>query len=64
MPAAQVAEGAKLPGMVEAVNKAYPGRASVTAHLDLLMTLLHWGAQGWRKVAAPPHCMRPPSAEC
>lgn len=31
---------------VEAVNKIYPGRASLSPSLDLLMTLLHWGAHG------------------
>ncbi|KAF5830836.1 selenocysteine synthase [Dunaliella salina] len=47
---ALVAEGSKLRGLVAAVNKTYPGRASVSVHLDLLMTLLHWGSQGWQKV--------------
>ena len=47
-----VAAGKRLPGLVEAVNKLYPGRAAVNAHLDLLMTLLHWGAQGWKQVGA------------
>lgn len=46
----QVAEGSKTAGVVDAVNKAYPGRASASAHIDLLLTLLHWGAAGWRKV--------------
>ena len=45
-----VAAGKRLPDLVEAVNKLYPGRAAVNAHLDLLMTLLHWGAQGWKQV--------------
>ena len=31
---------------VRAVNAAYPGRASMAPLLDLLMTLLHWGAAG------------------
>eukprot|EP00803_Ostreobium_quekettii_P004682 evm.model.scf_690.1 EVM.evm.TU.scf_690.1 scf_690:1172-7451(+) len=39
-------------GLVQSVNKSYPGRASVSAHLDVLITLLHWGASGWRKVLA------------
>ncbi len=43
-----VAAGKRLPGLVDAVNKLYPGRAAVNAHLDLAMTLLHWGAGGWR----------------
>ena len=37
------------PELVEMVNKTYPGRASISAHLDLLMTLLHWGKAGWTK---------------
>ena len=47
---AVVAAGSRHSGLVDAVNKLYPGRASVAAHLDLLMTLLHWGANGWREV--------------
>lgn len=30
--------------------QAYPGRASMAPLLDVLMTLLHWGAAGWRRV--------------
>ena len=30
-----------------AVAKAYPGRASAAPLVDLLITLLHWGADGW-----------------
>ena len=33
---------------VTAVNKAYPGRACMAPLLDVLMTLLHLGATGWR----------------
>jgi O-phospho-L-seryl-tRNASec:L-selenocysteinyl-tRNA synthase len=36
--------------LVQAVAKGYPGRASMTAHLDLLVTLLHWGAAGWTRM--------------
>lgn len=36
------------PALVAAVNANYPGRASMSAHLDLLVTLLYWGAEGWR----------------
>lgn len=36
--------------LIENINKAYPGRASVSTHLDILITLLHWGIQGWKKV--------------
>lgn len=41
---------------VEAVNKVYPGRASVSPSLDLLITLLHWGAHG---VPLMPHMIVP-----
>ena len=34
---------------VSAINKAYPGRACMAPLLDLLMTLLHLGADGWRR---------------
>ena len=37
---------------VEAVNGLYPGRASMSPALDLLITLLHWGADGWRAALA------------
>jgi O-phospho-L-seryl-tRNASec:L-selenocysteinyl-tRNA synthase len=33
---------------VERANAMYPGRASMSPLLDLLITLLHWGAEGWR----------------
>jgi hypothetical protein len=46
----QVAEGVKRVGLVAAVSKAYPGRASASSHLDLLMTLLYLGAEGWAQV--------------
>ena len=35
---------------VDAVRTLYPGRASMSPLLDLLITLLHWGAAGWRRV--------------
>lgn len=35
--------------LVDAVAKAYPGRAAMTPLLDLLTTLLYWGAAGWRE---------------
>lgn len=35
---------------VDRVNSLYPGRASMSPLLDLLITLLHWGAAGWRSV--------------
>ncbi len=31
---------------VHAVTSAYPGRASISPGLDLLITLLHWGEAG------------------
>ena len=36
--------------LIEAVNKTYPGRASLSPLLDMLMTLLHWGQKGWECV--------------
>ena len=30
------------------MNQSYPGRACMAPLLDLLMTLLHLGAAGWR----------------
>lgn len=40
------------PLLVDTVSKAYPGRASASAHIDLAMTLLHWGRSGWQRVLA------------
>lgn len=37
-----------LASQVAAANSLYPGRASMSPLLDLLITLLHWGADGWR----------------
>ena len=31
------------------VLQAYPGRASMSPLLDVLITLLQWGADGWEK---------------
>ena len=36
--------------LIDAVNKIYPGRASLSPLLDMLMTLLHWGQKGWECV--------------
>ena len=36
------------PQVLRAMSQRYPGRAAVTAHLDLTMTLLWLGRQGWR----------------
>ncbi|PRW56294.1 O-phosphoseryl-tRNA(Sec) selenium transferase [Chlorella sorokiniana] len=38
--------------LVDRVARLYPGRAAVAPLLDLLITLLHWGASGWRAVLA------------
>lgn len=35
--------------LVDAVARSYPGRAGMTPLLDLLCTLLYWGAPGWRQ---------------
>ena len=40
-----IAAPSSRPALVEAVSKAYPGRAGMAPLLDLLITLLHWGAQ-------------------
>lgn len=34
-------------GRASARGQAYPGRASMSPLLDVLVTLLHWGASGW-----------------
>lgn len=36
--------------LIEIVNKLYPGRAAMAPLLDVLITLLHWGAAGWRQM--------------
>ncbi|KAI3436767.1 hypothetical protein D9Q98_006179 [Chlorella vulgaris] len=36
--------------LVERVASMYPGRACMAPLLDLLITLLHWGAAGWQAV--------------
>ncbi|PNH12953.1 O-phosphoseryl-tRNA(Sec) selenium transferase [Tetrabaena socialis] len=46
---AVAAAPASRPDLVAAVNSTYPGRASISPVLDLMMTLLHWGAEGWRQ---------------
>ena len=45
-----VAAGPGRAAFVDAVNAAYPGRASAAPMLDLLITLLFWGKEGWEKV--------------
>lgn len=36
--------------VVATVNTLFPGRAAMAPLLDVLITLLHWGADGWRGV--------------
>ena len=50
-----VAAPSKRPELVAALNKSYPGRASVSAHLDLFVTLLHLGVNGWTQARTPLH---------
>jgi len=45
---AVIASGRRDGSLVEAVNRSYPGRASMSPLLDLLMTMLHLGEDGWR----------------
>lgn len=45
---ALLAAPASRPWLLHATATRYPGRASLIAHRDLLVTLLHWGASGWR----------------
>lgn len=40
----------KNPGVVQYLTESYPGRASVSTHLDLLITLLHLGSNQWKQV--------------
>lgn len=47
---AVIAAGPKSSCLIEAVNETYPGRASLSPLLDLLITLLHWGQDGWQRV--------------
>lgn len=49
---AVIAVGPQHQSLVDAVNKTYPGRASLSPLLDLLITLLHWGQVGWKRVLA------------
>lgn len=49
---AVVAEGSRTPSLVQAVNEAYPGRAAIGPALDVLITLLEWGASGWTNLLA------------
>jgi O-phospho-L-seryl-tRNASec:L-selenocysteinyl-tRNA synthase len=38
------------PELVDALNRLYPGRAAMAPLLDVLITLLHFGAAGWERV--------------
>lgn len=49
---AVIAVGLQHSSLVDAVNKTYPGRASLSPLLDQLITLLHWGQAGWKQVLA------------
>ena len=42
---------------VHAVNASYPGRASMSPGLDLLITLLHWGEAGVAHVQSWVSCV-------
>ena len=44
-----VAAPARWPGVLQEMARRYPGRAAVAAHLDLAITLLHLGRQGWQR---------------
>lgn len=45
-----VAATREWPEVLRRMAGGYPGRASVAAHLDLAMTLLHLGRTGWREL--------------
>ena len=44
-----VAAPAERPHLLRAMAARYPGRAAATAHLDVAITLLHWGRAGWAR---------------
>lgn len=48
--AVAAAPGGQEGGLLREMASRYPGRAGVSAHLDLLMTLLHMGQEGWLEV--------------
>lgn len=50
-----IAAGPGKADFIDAVNAAYPGRASAAPMLDLLMTLLFWGKEGWQAVLNVSH---------
>ena len=45
-----IAAGPNHAHLIDKINAAYPGRASASPMIDLLVTLLHWGATGWKQV--------------
>ena len=45
-----ICAGARNDALVNKVNQLYPGRASMAPSLDLLITLLLWGASGWAQM--------------
>lgn len=47
-----VAAPREWPEVLRRMASVYPGRASLAAHLDLGMTLLHLGRAGWREALA------------
>ena len=47
---AVVTSGRENTRVVEEVRKAYPGRASIAPVLDLFITLLGMGEEGWRQL--------------
>jgi O-phospho-L-seryl-tRNASec:L-selenocysteinyl-tRNA synthase len=49
---AVVAAGQRDPSLVHHLNHSYPGRASIAPLLDLLLTLLHLGEDGWAAALA------------
>jgi O-phospho-L-seryl-tRNASec:L-selenocysteinyl-tRNA synthase len=49
---AVVCSGKEHTSVVDAVRKSYPGRASISPVLDLLITLLSMGADGWARCLA------------
>ncbi|KAI8474694.1 MAG: selenocysteine synthase [Monoraphidium minutum] len=56
---ALVASPAATPAAAAGVAAAYPGRAAGGALLDLLATLLHWGAAGWRRALGAREALHP-----
>jgi hypothetical protein len=51
-------------GLLQDMAGRYPGRAGVSAHLDVFITLLHLGQQGWLKVLQEREELQGPSLLC